>query len=75
MADPESTTRVVKNSANTADPAKAESEPGTTAQGALSYVGWVDKNAEQTGNPSASGEPVLSFRSTRKQPPNPVMAK
>lgn len=75
MADPESTTRVEKNPSHGADAAKAEAKAETTAQGALSYVGWVTNNAEQTNEPAGGDGPTLSVRSTRKDPPNPVMAK
>jgi hypothetical protein len=78
MADPETTTRVVENSSGDADASNKQTEPETTDEGALSFVGWVDKDAEKTSGTSggASGDgPALSLRSTRKEPPNPVMAK
>lgn len=75
MADPESTTRVVKNTSGDADAPKKQTSLETTDKAALSFVGWVDKDAEKTSGGAAQDGPALSLRSTRKEPPNPVMAK
>lgn len=75
MADPETTTPVTKNPSGEAIAAKTQSSPKTTAEGTLSYVGWADGDADKTGSVAVGDGPVLSIRSTKKEPPNPVMAK
>jgi hypothetical protein len=75
MADPETTTRVVRNPSGDAKASNKQTEPETTDEGALSFVGWVDKDAEKTSGGAVGDGPALSLRATRKEPPNPVMAK